>query len=429
VSNHNNGRYNDHTGAHVAHVPLLKFYDRDQTKTKSDPTDHSNSDESVNVRQPNVKDYGYTYHRYHFPTQLILLALLFVAFNFSPCSCGNNYPLHYSVTDEKLSISPNDVARHINQEFGLIAVNTNDDVACGVTDRSVSSDSSGIVLGDNAPLLAMLGVDWEMLASLRYSPEYYSLKPAGTEMILHPTATYNQQKSMRCKRPGPTLDGYRCSKLDDTLLNKCNPADNDIDDQDSNRSSSFCPLRRFTSKYLHLHTHYTMTSTMKGLLLTDDIISIIIHQKMLQIQPKYFPLIFWLMVIGLTFSVISGMSYDDDIHERDSQLSQSRTNSQSARAHDDEIEYTDSDSSLSYHTASDDHENYGNYLIVDTASESELSVNGSMTNHDIKGSPTYMAHVVLNQSSFLPFVYQFEGVPSLGLNLMEDYRSPTQETQ
>ena len=304
VSNHNT-RYIDHTGAHVAHDQSLKYYNHDQTKAKSDGTD---SNESIDIRQPNVKDCRYRYHRYHFiPTQLFLLVLLFVPINFSLCSCG---PPHYSVIDENFSISANNAARPINQDFSIIAVNTSDDITCGVTERS--SDNNEMVLGDNAPLLAMFGMDWEILASLHYNPEYI-LKPAGTEMILHPMATYNQQNLMRCKRPGPTLNGrYRCSKLDDTHLNKCTPADND--DQDSNKSSSFCPLRKFNSNYLHLYTHYTMISTMKGLLLSDgDIISIIVHQKMLQIQQKYFLLVFWLVVIGLTFGYFHNYYFWDEL--------------------------------------------------------------------------------------------------------------------
>ena len=415
MPNHNDSRNNDHTGAHVACDQSFKFYSHE---TKFDCTNVSHNDESVDMRQPNVKDCRYrSRHRF-----ILFLVLLFVAINFSPC-CGNNCPL---VTNEKPSIS-NDAASIINQDSSLMAISTSDDVMCGITERS--SDNDEMILGDNAPLLAMLGMDWAILSSL----PIYSLKPAaGTEMILHPMAAYNQKNLMRCKRPGPTLNGrYRCSKLDDTHLNKCAPADND--DQDSNKSSSFCPLRKFNSNYLHLYTRYTMISTMKGLLLSDDIISIVVHQKMLQIQQKYFPLVFWLMVIGLTisyFHVISGMSYDENIHRRDIQPSPSGANIQST--HDGEM---DSDSSLSYHTASDENYDISDHEQTFVTSESDLPAPVhavSMTNPDFEEYLTYTeayAHVVLNQPLLFPFINQFGGIPSPDFNLMEDYPPPIQETQ
>ena len=429
VPNHNDSRNNDRTGAHVAHDQSFKFHSHE---IKFDCTNVShNHDESVDMQQPNVKYCRYR-SRHHFI--LSFLALLFVAINFSPCCCENNCPL---ITNEKSSIS-NDAASIINQDPSLMAISTSDDdVMCGITERS--SDNDEMVLGDNAPLLAMFGIDWEILASLHYNPEYI-LKPAGTEMILHPMATYNQKNLMRCKRPGPTLNGrYRCSKLDDTHLNKCAPADND--NQDSNKSSSFCPLRKFNSNYLHLYTRYTMISTMKGLLLSDDIISIIVHQKMLQIQQKYVPFVFWLMVIGLTigyFRIISGMNYDDNIRRRDIQFSQSGANIQST--HDGEM---DSDSSLSYHTASDENYDISDHeqiLFLDATSESELSDLGlfpapvhavSMTNPDFEKYLTYTeayAHVVLNQPLLFPFINQFGGIPSPDFKLVEDYPPPIQET-
>ena len=360
--NNNNIRYKDHTGAHVAHAP---FHDHDQTESKSADTHHSNNDESMDVQQPNVKDYRCSHHHF-IPTQIFLLALLFVAINSLLCSCGHNYP-HYSVTDKKVSIS-NDAA--INQDFSIMAVSTNDDTTCGVAERSSDNHAHNErVLGDNAPLLALLGVDWEMLAYL-HNLEYYSLKSAGTEMILHPMATYDQQ---RCKRLGPTLNNHRCSKLDDTLLNQCSPTDHD--DQDSNTSSSFCPLQN--SKYLHLYTHYTMISTMKGLLLSDDIISIIVHQKMLQIRLKFFPLIFWLMVIGLTFTCfhVSGTNYDDincgglgSIQHSSGLISSQSSNGDNLRPLE-----SDSDSAFSYHTASNEYY-YGNIPSMISESESDLEL-------------------------------------------------------
>ena len=389
-TNVSNTRYIDYTGAHVAHDQSFKFCNHEQAKTKSDCTNLSHNDES------NVKDYGCRSRHHHFI--LSLLVLLFIAINFSPCCYGNNCPL---VIDEKSLISNNAA----NQDFSIMAISTSDDVMCGVTEGS--SDNDEMVLSNNAPLFAMFGMDWEILAS---SPKY-SLKPAaGTEMILHPMATYNQQNLMRCKRPGPTLNGrYRCSKLDDTHLNKCTSADND--DQDSNKSSSFCPLRKFNSnyQYLHLYTHYTMISTMKGLLSDGDIISIIVHQKMLQIQQKYFPLVFWLVVIGLTFSyfrIISGMNYDDNNLRRDIQPSQSGAN-----IHDGEM---DSVSSLSYHTASDKNYDIGDHDFLDATSESELSDLGlfpaplpavSMTNPEHLTYTEAYAHVVLNQPLFFFVVF------------------------
>lgn len=417
VPNHNDNRHNDHTGAHVAYDQLFNH------ERKFDCTNLFHNDESVDMQRPNVKYCRYR-SRHHFI--LSFLALLFVAINFSPCCCENNCPL---VTNEKSSIS-NDAASIVNQDSSLMAISTSDDdVMCGITGRS--SDNDEMVLGDNAPgpLLAMFGMDWEILSSL----PIYSLKPAaGTEMILHPMATYNQQNLMRCKRPGPTLNGrYRCSKLDDTHLNKCTPADND--DQDSNKSSNFCPLRKFNSNNLYLYSRYTMISTMKGLLLSDDIISIIIHQKMLQVQQKYFPLVFWLMVMGLTICIISGMSYDDNIRRRDIQLSQSGANIQST--HDGNM---DSDSSLSYNTASDENYDISDHEQIFATSESELSdlpvpVQAvSMTNPDFEEYLTYTeacAHVVLNQPSLFSFINQFGGIPSSDFNLMEDYPPPMQETQ
>ena len=357
MSNHNNIRCNDHTGAHVAHGAL--FNDHYQTKSKSVDTHHSNNNESMDVQQPNMKDCRCSHHHF-IPTQIFLLVLLFVAINFSFCSCGHNYP-HYSVTDE-VSIS-NNVA--INQDFSIMAVSTSDDT-CGVAERSSDNHARNeVVLDDNAPLFALLGVDWEMLAPLHNLE--YSLKSAGTEMILHPMATYNQQ---RCERPGPTLNDHRCSKLDGTHLNQCSPTDHN--DQDSNTSSSFCPLQN--SKYLHLYTHrYTMISTMKGLLLSDDIISIIVHQKMLQLQPKFFPLIFWLMVIGLTFSCfhVSGTNYHDNINcSRLSSIQHSSCSISSQSSNDNKLRPMDSDSTFFYHTASNKY--YGN--IIPSESESDLEL-------------------------------------------------------
>lgn len=458
LPNHNTHYlYGNHN---VAHDPQLNFYDHDQTEAKLVNTHHSNNIESMDRQLPKVKECSYANHHF-IPTQIFLLVLfIFVAFNFSLCSCGNDCGPHYTLTaDEEISISNDVAAVNINRDSSLMALSASDDT-CGVTDTSSCNHAHNeLDLGDtDAPPLALFGVDWEMLAlslliqNSDFYPEY-TLKPAGTELILHPA--YNQP--LRCKRLGPTLDDHRCSKLDDTLLSQCTPDDHD--DQDSNKSSSFCPLQN--SNYLHLYTQYTMMSTMKGLLLSDDIISIIAHQKMLQIQPKYFPLIFWLMVIGLTFSYFhtSGqVSYDDISHrlggiQRLSRSSVNTSGRQSTQCHDSEIGCVDSDSSLSYHTASISEQtvslncnggNHGDHLIFDTTNESELSDSelqfpapipaASMTN-DFAESSTYTEAYArnvhtLNRPFLSSFIDQFGGdIPSPdSIILVEDYQPPIQES-
>ena len=445
--------YNNHTGAHVARVPMFHAEARDQIEVNSINAHDSNHNGSTDLKQPtncNLKDCRFCRHHL-IPSKIFLIAVLVIATRFSSCSCVSYYSL--TAGEEEFSVS-ND------HDFSVMAVSGSDN-ACRLTaessDDHLRDKISVLGFENNSPLIAWLGMDWEMLAPLfsakfgsyftnKFEAHNQLLTSAGTGMILHPSNYNNNQQrcTLLSKNTNQQFKNQQCSKLDSTLLSQCSPTDRDQD------TSSVCPLQN--SKYLHLYIRYTI-STMKGLLLSDDIIAIITHQKVLQIRPKYFPLVFWLMVIGLTFSyfhIISGTSYD--ISHRDIQQSQSEINSQSTTGS------MDSDSTLSYHTAFNDNNivaqtflpsnfrNHGAHIVhplnMTNESESDLELFPapiaafSTTNHDHEESPTYTetcARVVINpllvNQPFL-FIHQFGVIPSPDSPiLMEYYPPPIQETQ
>ena len=451
--------YNDHTGAHVACG--LPFHNRNLVEEKSISTNDSNHNESMNLKQTTkLKDCRCSYHRF-IPSKIILflITILLVAVHFSSCSYGSYYSM--MAGEEESSFADN----AIDHDFSVMAISAGDD-ACGLMIGSSDDYMEEISALENiSPLITLFGMDWEMLRNAKFDSYFMNdyevhnqlLNSASTGMILHPS--YNDNNQPRCTLPPKSTEEFKnhqCSKLDGARLSQCSPTDHV---QDANKSSRVCPLRK--SKYLHLYTHYTI-STMKGLLLSDDIISIIVHQKMLQIQPKYFPLVFWLMVIGLAFSyfhIISGMSYDDISHRHIQHTSQSEVNSQSNS--ESELGCMDSDSTLSYHTALNECDdisvqtflpfnyncgNHGVHLILDTTSEPEsdlelfpLPVAAIPTSScDSEESPMYTegyARVVfnpllVNQPPYPPFIHQLGGIPSPDfLIFIEDYPPPVQETQ
>ena len=436
-------RYNNHTGAQVACVPNVHAQACDRIGVNSINTLNSKHNESMDLKQPtnfNLKDRGCS-RRHLIPSQIFLTAIIFVAVHFSSCSCV--FCCSMTASEEKALISN-------THDFSVVAISGSDD-ACGLTVGSSDDHSHDKILvqgfEDDTPLVALLGMDWEMSAPLlseKFSSYYTNefeahnqmLTSAGTGMILHPSYYENNQKW--CTLPSKQqFENHQCSKLDSALLSQCTLNDHD---QETNKSNYVCPLQN--SKYLHLYNCYTI-GTMKGLLLSDDIIEIITHQKMLQIRPKYFALVIWLMIIGLTFSyynIISGTSYD--IGHRDNQRSQSGINSQSSAGSMD----SDSNNNIVVQTClPSNFRNHCAHMVhpCDTTSESESDLEPffpppipvatiSTTNHDHDESPTYSeanARVVINpMNQLLPFIHQFGATPSPD-TLMEDYPSPIQETQ
>ena len=414
--------YNEHIGAHVAHG--LPFHAHDLVEEKFSSTNEFSHNESMDLKQTiNLKDCRCS-HRHFIPSKifLIMLTILLVAVHFSSCFCGSHY---FMMTDEEESSVLNNAGDH---DFSVMAISTSDD-ACGLMVRSSDEHTDKIsVLKNKSPLITLLA-KFDSYFMNEYEAQNQLLNSAGTGMILHPS--YNNNNHQRCTLPPKTTEQFKnhqCSKLDGTLLRQCSPTDHV---QDTNKSSRVCPLQN--SKYLHLYTRYTMISTMKSLLLSEDIISIIVHRKMLQIQPKYFPLVFWLMVIGLTFS------YLHIISEIDIQHSQSEMKSQSSN--DNELGCMDSDSTPSYHTALNDIgvQTFLPFNCSDSESDLELFpapvAAVSKTSCDREESPTYTEAYVcvvfnpplVNQPLLSPFIHQLD-IPSPDL-LMEDYPPPIQETQ
>ena len=458
-----------HTGAHV-HVQAPYYSPPSlhaQVKVKSVSTysDQPNNNvslcsSSVDLQQSTrckLKYYRCSRHQF-IPAKIIFLVVLAIHFSSSTCAYGHNHPYcRGSVMD--------------NRDETSVSLSAGDSIipsvsASDIDDRSTRS-SNDQILHDEMPALTSWLTPWY---NVKYDmngarDRLKKSSNSGKEIILHPS--HDQYDIQRCRHQSilntysPYCSGFisdiinfaqqllksqkygLCSLLDDTL--QCSLTDRDQDSNNSSNSKT-CPLQN--SEYLHLYTTYTI-STMKSLLFSDDIIEIIIRQRVPQIRLKFF--IFWLMIIGLAYSCFHvSETGDDDIGFGGNVQSSPRHNTNNLSINNSESGYMDSDLTPSYHTCDSElflvpipvsslaneytRPLYGTnplpYQVCEQPDKNNDAVAGYPNDINVAlpaSKPPEIAQVYNNRSLPSPFIHQYGGNTPDFL-FAQDYPPPVQET-